>query len=147
MAAELTDELGSDPAADAYVAAYLADGQMAQLASNHPSRVVRALARALVAATQGAEPVGTLYVSKFRGHLENSSFDYTGTLPDGTYPLYTAPPPTAEVEKAFQTCRLLIEYDRTDYLTGDEMRLGYEAVLDSARAALQSDQAQAGKGE
>ena len=54
--------------------------------------------RATQQATQQATPVGTLYVSKFRGHLENSSFDYTGSLPDGTYTLYTAPPPTAEVE-------------------------------------------------
>lgn len=39
---------------------------------------------------EDAEPVGVLSVSKFRGHLENYSFDYTGSLPDGTYRLYAA---------------------------------------------------------
>jgi hypothetical protein len=37
------------------------------------------------------QPVGTLTVSKFRGHLENTAFDYTGSLPDGTYSLYAHP--------------------------------------------------------
>lgn len=52
-------------------------------------------ARAAQHPSQSAgEPVGTLNVSRFRGHLENHSFDYTGTLSDGTYPLYVSPPPT-----------------------------------------------------
>ena len=37
------------------------------------------------------EPVGSLTVSTFRGHLENTQFDYTGKLPDGTYSLYVGP--------------------------------------------------------
>ena len=39
-----------------------------------------------------AEPVGVLTVFTVRGHLENSDFDYTGDLPDGSYSLYLAPP-------------------------------------------------------
>lgn len=36
-----------------------------------------------------AQPVGILTVSRFRGHLENYSFDYTGELPEGSHPLYS----------------------------------------------------------
>lgn len=38
------------------------------------------------------EPVGTLNISRFKGHLVNHDFDYFGDLPDGTYSIYTAPP-------------------------------------------------------
>src|SRR5687768_8432383 len=37
------------------------------------------------------EPVASLYVSHFRGHLENTQIEYLGELPDGTYKLYTRP--------------------------------------------------------
>lgn len=40
---------------------------------------------------QEDEPVASLYVSRFRGHLENTQFEYLGDLPDGTYKLYTRP--------------------------------------------------------
>lgn len=36
----------------------------------------------------GGEPVGSLTVSLFRGHLENHDFDYFGKLPPGTYQLF-----------------------------------------------------------
>lgn len=35
------------------------------------------------------KPVGILTVARFRGHLENYSFDYTGELPEGSHPLYS----------------------------------------------------------
>lgn len=37
------------------------------------------------------QSVASLYISRFRGHLENTQFDYYGDLPDGTYKLYTRP--------------------------------------------------------
>jgi hypothetical protein len=43
-------------------------------------------------AAQEAEPVASLHVSRFRGHLENTQFEYLGDLPDGTYKLYTHAP-------------------------------------------------------
>ncbi len=36
--------------------------------------------------------IGTLTIAKFRGHLENTQFDYTGSLPDGSYQVYASPP-------------------------------------------------------
>ena len=57
--------------------------------------VDRALASPGAATREGA--VGTLTVSKFRGHLENTQFDYTGQLPEGSYQLFATPPvPTTE---------------------------------------------------
>ena len=38
------------------------------------------------------EPVATLNISRFKGHLANHDFDYFGELPDGTHTLYTTPP-------------------------------------------------------
>ena len=38
------------------------------------------------------EPVATLNISRFRGHLVNHDFDYFGELPNGTHALYTTPP-------------------------------------------------------
>jgi hypothetical protein len=38
------------------------------------------------------EPVGTLNISRYKGHLVNHDFDYFGELPDGAYSVYTAPP-------------------------------------------------------
>lgn len=99
MAAELTDELGSDPAADAYVTAYLADGQMAQLANNHPSRIVRALARALVAATQGAEPVAEVYRLHYGGRMRNIGTDAIRQL----VPSDKLPPPGTKLYAASPT--------------------------------------------
>ena len=37
------------------------------------------------------EPVGTLNISRYKGHLVNHDFDYFGELPDGTYSVYTNP--------------------------------------------------------
>lgn len=42
-----------------------------------------------------AGAVGTLTVSKFRGHLENTSLDYYGDLPEGSHTLYTRPQPAS----------------------------------------------------
>jgi hypothetical protein len=45
------------------------------------------------------EPVGTLNISRYKGHLVNHDFDYFGELPDGTYSVYTTPPlPVQEPE-------------------------------------------------
>lgn len=38
------------------------------------------------------EPVGTLNISRYKGHLVNHDFDYFGELPDGIYSVYTTPP-------------------------------------------------------
>jgi hypothetical protein len=43
-------------------------------------------------AQSAQEPVGTLNISRYKGHLVNHDFDYFGELPDGTYSVYTAPP-------------------------------------------------------
>lgn len=37
------------------------------------------------------EPVASLTINKFRGHLTNHDIDYFGNLPEGSYSLYTAP--------------------------------------------------------
>jgi len=39
----------------------------------------------------GSESVATLNVHSYRGHLENWDVDYSGNLPDGSYPLYLRP--------------------------------------------------------
>lgn len=61
----------------------------------------------LQAAFAKTEPVGTLDVHRFRGHLENTSFDYTGSLPDGTYRLYATqqPQPAEQGEDAADAAR------------------------------------------
>lgn len=51
--------------------------------------VIRHIAAEKEAAAK-QEPVGTLTVRRYRGHLENTDFDYSGALPDGSYPLYLA---------------------------------------------------------
>lgn len=60
-------------------------------------RVRRVKAEQALAAEKEAaakqQPVGTLTVRRYRGHLENTDFDYSGALPDGSYPLYLAPQP------------------------------------------------------
>lgn len=62
-------------------------------------RVRRVKAEQALAAEKEAqekqEPVGTLTIQRFRGHLENTEFDYVGSLPDGSYPLYLHPQPVA----------------------------------------------------
>jgi len=52
--------------------------------------VIDAIKEALAQPAQ--EPVGTLNISRYKGHFENHDFDYFGELPDGTYSVYTAPP-------------------------------------------------------
>lgn len=58
-------------------------------------------ARAALAARQpvGVEAIGTLQIWHFRGlpSMENTDFDYTGSLPPGSYAIYTAPPAPAAV--------------------------------------------------
>jgi hypothetical protein len=44
------------------------------------------------AAQPAQQPVGTLNISRYKGHLVNHDFDYFGELPDGTYSVYTTPP-------------------------------------------------------
>ena len=53
-----------------------------------------ALLRKLQPNTQ--EPVASLTVSNFRGHLTNHEFDYFGDLPAGDYSLYPYPAPQAK---------------------------------------------------
>jgi len=47
------------------------------------------------ASSEGAEAVGYLNVRRFRGvdSMVNHDFEYTGNLPDGSYPVYTNPQP------------------------------------------------------
>ena len=76
------------------------NAQRLQTAEQAAAKVYRAMIAAAppppAALAQGeTQPVGTLNVSRFRGFLENHDFDYTASLPDGTYLLYAAPPPPA----------------------------------------------------
>lgn len=83
--------------------------------------------------------------------LNNEAFAWPGTLRPATHTcaLYTAPPPTAEVEKK------AARYDwlRNDASEDEQNRWLYrlpeqaDEYADKRIAALQSDQAQAGKGE
>jgi len=50
----------------------------------------------LLLAQPAQEPVGTLNISRYKGHLVNHDFDYFGELPDGTYSVYTTPPQPAQ---------------------------------------------------
>jgi hypothetical protein len=62
-------------------------------AINHLARLMvgARAAASQPAAAAGQEAVGCLTVSRFRG-LVNTDFDYYGSLSDGSYELYTAPP-------------------------------------------------------
>jgi len=51
--------------------------------------VITAIKQARAAPAQ--EPVGTLNINSYKG-LGNYDFDYFGSLPDGTYSVYTTPP-------------------------------------------------------
>jgi len=66
--------------------------------SYNESKVGKAIctAREYLAEPEQSEPVASLTVSNFRGHLTNHDFDYFGDLPEGTYSLYTAPPPQVQ---------------------------------------------------
>jgi hypothetical protein len=44
------------------------------------------------AAQPEQEPVASLTISMFRGHMTNHDIDYFGDLPAGSYQLYTSPP-------------------------------------------------------
>lgn len=103
-------------------------------------------------ATQGAEPVGKLIVSRpFQDyHPGPPAFD----LPDGEHPIYTAPPPTAEVEKkARQVMEICAGWQSSTFGWQGNEPGAYERArqahddecLRRVIAALQSDQAQAAK--
>lgn len=53
--------------------------------------------------------VGILYVSLFRGHLENTHFDYYGDLPEGSYSLYTRPDNSALRKTAEEVLRWIVQ--------------------------------------
>jgi hypothetical protein len=57
-----------------------------------PSWLVDAINKATTPPLPKQEPVGTLNISRYKGHLVNHDFDYFGELPDGTYSVYTTPP-------------------------------------------------------
>lgn len=81
------------------------------------------------------EPVGTLNIRKFRGHLENRELDYWGSLPDGTYQLYTPEAVAAAVAQSAVQVRkdsdAQIMFERGVY----EKRIAdLEAQLAAARA-------------
>jgi len=59
------------------------------------------------------EPVGTLNISRYKGHLVNHDFDYFGELPDGTYSVYTTPP--LPVQPAQEPDDLTIAYQSGFY--------------------------------
>jgi len=70
-----------------------------------------AIAKAEAAlAVTADEPVATLNVSRFRGHLENTAFQYHGDLPDGTYSLYIRPKTQTADEWLKEAERLILEY-------------------------------------
>ncbi|CAA2107732.1 hypothetical protein [Variovorax paradoxus] len=97
------------------------------------------------------QPVGTLTVSKFRGHLENTAFDYTGSLPDGTYSLYAHPSapaesgwqwvpvePTDDMEVAAEN-----DYESTG-VTFPDWKSAYRSMLKAAPSAAQPGGADGG---
>jgi hypothetical protein len=63
---------------------------------NCPALVFGEIKEALAQPAQ--EPVGTLNISRYKGHLENHAFDYFGELPDGTYSVYITPPAPLPVQ-------------------------------------------------
>jgi hypothetical protein len=66
------------------------------------------------------EPVGTLNISRYKGHLVNYDFDYFGELPDGTYSVYTTPP--LPVQPAQEPDMLTIAY-QSGYFDGKKAAL------------------------
>lgn len=109
---------------------------------------------ALAQAAQGAEPVATVHILRTL-HSERMVAHFDVILPEGTK-LYTAPPPTAEVEKKaarYDWLRAIPLFGAWDVA---RVRPNREWLIDSLRAdeldaaidaAIQSDQAQAGKGD
>lgn len=84
------------------------------------------------AATQ--QPVASLTVSLFRGHLENTELDYFGTLPPGTHQLYAAPvSPSREVEaleRAAKVCESMVVVGRS---WSESQQLAADALLAAAK--------------
>lgn len=75
--------------------------------------------------------VGILYISLFRGHLENTHFDYYGDLSEGSYSLYLHPDNSAlrKVAKEFYEWAL---YHMPNTIKWDE-----EGKAENLRAALE----------
>ncbi|WP_115530213.1 hypothetical protein [Xanthomonas campestris] len=75
---------------------HLCGGDPFDNATEDDKAAMRRVAAAALAARQPVvqEPVGTLTIWHFRGSsaMENTDFDYTGSLPPGSHALYTAPP-------------------------------------------------------
>ncbi len=152
MAAELTDAKIID-VADDFKSQYQACGvTVDQFDYFGFARAIWALATQQ--ATQGAEPVAV--VGKGAGGGVGVTYlPGLYSLPVGTK-LYTAPPPTVEVEKDVARLRetlinvrqaLQAANDTPNGPICDTIWLsGCETLFDYIDAALQSDQAQAGKG-
>ena len=83
---------------------------------NAMQRTARRKAADYLRAQADAQPVGILTVARFRGHLENRDFDYTGELPDGNYPLYAAPAaPQADPKREPLSDERIAEIQRAAY--------------------------------
>jgi len=74
------------------------------------------------------EPVGTLNISSYKGHLVNHDFDYFGELPDGTYSVYTAPPQRPWV--GLTEAEIELYWDWEDWQTGAGRSTIFEMVRD-----------------
>jgi hypothetical protein len=72
-----------------------------------------ALAAAPTPPAQDRE-VGILYVSIFRGHLENFHFDYYGDLPEGSHALYAAPQSDKIRQAAEEALEVLEDYHASE---------------------------------
>lgn len=171
MAAELTDDirvpLDSLHADALYLASRVAQGTMSAVRLSQVIRERIDAAKAALAtqqAAQGAEPecFGLRFPSDQKLCLstifdtEEEAKDCCDQCSPGTVvvPLYTAPPPTAEVPTLSEEQVMEAGYDLLCDLAGIDthetnLRDCGEAylALDRYRARLQSDQAQAGKGE
>lgn len=113
--------------------------------SNWAAHIARAVERAVLtklaaqAPAQPAEAVGTLSIQRFRGHLENASFDYTGALPDGDYALYTHPAPSQPGRAVMQQALEALEVCRDSFQRIREAgghSTSAEIVAETAIAAL-----------
>ena len=80
------------------------------------------------------EPVGTLNISRYKGHLVNHDFDYFGELPDGTYSVYTTPPLPVQEPMAHTVIAGAL-FDFMGYLTSLKERIVLSAADDAAPAA------------
>jgi len=81
------------------------------------------------------EPVGTLNISRYKGHLENHDFDYFGELFDGTYSVYTAPP-AAQPQRPWvgltdEEIDVIYEQHHNQYGECESPNFGYERAIEA----------------